>query len=86
LRNIYFILEYTVNLVLIFQLNIKVIIFNLEILYLKLFSKTEILYTIIQIYCYYIFNIILKTKSEFIEFTEYNNYLILDLLKYQLFV
>jgi hypothetical protein len=86
LGNIYFIPEYTVNLVSIFQLNTELIVFDLEISCLKLFNKTEILCTIIQIYCYYIFNIILKTKSEFIEFTEYNNYLILNLLEYQLLV
>jgi hypothetical protein len=84
LRNIYFILEYTVNLVSIFQLSIKTIVFNLEISCLKLFNKTEIFYTIIQIYYYYILDIISKTKTEFVKFTEYNNYLILNLLKYQL--
>ena len=86
LENVYFILEYTINLVLIFQLSLYIIIFNLEILCLKAFSIIDILCTVTQIYCYYTLNAILKFKSEFIEFIEYNNYLILDLLEHQLLI
>ena len=82
LENVYFILEYTINLVLIFQLSIYTIVFDLEILCLKAFGIIDILYTVTQIYCYYTLDVIPKSKSEFIEFIGYDNYLILDLLEY----
>jgi len=82
LENVYFILECTVNLVSTFQLSLYIITFNLEILYLKAFSTTDILYTVTLIHYYYALNAISKFKLEFIEFTGHDNYLILDLLEH----
>ena len=84
LGNVYFIPEYTVNLVSTFQLSTDSIVFDLKVPCLRLFGKTEILCIVTQIDRYYILDTIPKSKSEFIEFTGYNNYLILDLLEYQL--
>ena len=86
LGNVYFIPRCTVNLVLTFQLSTKSIVFDSKIPCLKQFGKTKILCTVTQIHRYYTLDAIPKTKSEFMEFTRYDNYLILDPLEHQLLV
>ena len=88
LKNVYFILECTINLVSTFQLSIDSIIFDLEVLCLKLFGSTTILCSITQINCYYTLDTIPRPKLVFLEFTSSNsnNYLILDPLEHLLLI
>src|SRR6266536_317178 len=78
--------EYTVNLVSTFQLSTDTIRFDSEILCLKAFGITDILCAVTQIHCHYALDAIPKSKSEFMEFTGHDNYLILDPLEYQLLI
>jgi hypothetical protein len=88
LENVYFILEYIVNLISTSQLGIDLIAFNLEILCLKAFSLTKVLCFIFQINCYYVLNTVPGPKSTFMKYMNLNLnldiYLILSLLEHLL--
>jgi hypothetical protein len=87
LKNVYFILDCTVNLVSTFQLGLDSIAFNLEVPYLKAFGlTTEALYSISQINRHYVLNAIPSLKPTFMEHMSLNRdiYLILSPLEHSL--
>jgi hypothetical protein len=86
LENVYFIPECTVNLVSTFQLSLHAIAFDSEIPCLKAFGTTDILCAVTPIHRHYALDAIPKFKSEFMEFTGHDNYLILDPLEHQLLI
>jgi hypothetical protein len=83
LKDVYFILNCTVNLVSTFQLSTNLIAFDSEIPCLKAFSLTEALCSISQINCHYVLDTMPSPKSAFMEFID-STYLILSLLEHSL--
>jgi GAG-pre-integrase domain len=88
LKDVYFILDCTVNLVSTFQLSTDSIAFDSEIPCLKAFGSTETLCSISQINRHYVLNAVPKPKSTFIEYMNPNLnqdiYLILSPLEHSL--
>ena len=89
LKNVYFILACTVNLVLTSQLSQDLIVFNSEVPCLKAFSLKQALCSVTQISCYYALDATPGPKSTFLECISSNLdpiYLILSLLEHSLFL
>jgi hypothetical protein len=86
LKNIYFILECTINLISTSQLSTNSIAFDSEVPCLKAFSSTETLCSISQVNCHYVLNAIPSPKLElaFINLNLDPIYLILSLLEHSL--
>src|SRR5438045_186808 len=85
LRDVYFILNCTVNLVSTFQLSTDSIAFDSEVPCLKAFGSMEALCVVTQTNRHYALDAIPRSKSAFMEqMISNNNYLILDPLEHSL--